>query len=102
MLGQRISKSRLSALNQVTDSMEKLQQYRSLSLIRWAGNEAGTLMMIVGYQFTGQPIFIGFAVGFLFLFFLQRPTREKITQEAQLSPKEVALLDTEIPLNNES
>ena len=36
MIGQRISKSRLSILNQVTDSMEKLQQYRALSLIRWA------------------------------------------------------------------
>jgi hypothetical protein len=100
VIGQRIGKSRLLSLVNTTVDWEKLQGYRALSLIRWAANEFGTLMMIVGYQLTGQPIFLGFAIGFLFLFLLQRPTKDKITQEAQLTPNEIKLLDAEMPLPN--
>lgn len=100
VVGQRIGKSRLSNLMNTTNNWEKLLGYRALSLIRWASNEFGTLMMIVGYQLTGQPIFIGFAIGFLFLFLLQRLTKDKITQEAQLTPKEMALLDEPMPLTD--
>lgn len=98
VVGQRIGKSRLLSIVNTTTDWEKLQGYRALSLIRWASNEFGTLMMIVGYQLTGQPIFLGFAVGFLFLFFLQRPNKDKITQEAQLTVNEMSLLDKEMPL----
>jgi hypothetical protein len=100
VIGQGVARKRLSELQKLTDGREKLQEYRALSLIRWAATEAGTLMMIIGYQLTGQPIFLGFALAFLFLFFLLRPTKDKITQEAHLSPKEIALLDAEIPTNN--
>lgn len=101
VVGQRIAKNRLSSLVSTTADWEKLQGYRALSLIRWAANEFGTLMMIVGYQLTGQPIFLGFAVGFLFLFLLQRPMKDKITQEAQLTPNEMKLLDEEMPLSDD-
>jgi hypothetical protein len=100
VVGQAVARKRLSELQKLTDGREKLQQYRALSLIRWAATEAGTILMIVGFQLTGQPIFLGFALAFLFLFFLLRPTKDKITQEAQLSPKEVPLLDAEIPTNH--
>lgn len=71
---------------------EKLSIYRSALITRCALLEGSVLFAIITYLLTNKIALLGFAAGGLFLFYLLKPTKEKMVSELQLSGNEAATI----------
>lgn len=56
---------------------EKMTNYRSALIIKFAFIEGSSLFAVVAYLLTGNLIYLGFAVLLLIVFLAYRPTKEK-------------------------
>jgi len=84
----RYKKKIQEALNTGTVS-EKLSLYRAALITRCALLEGSILFAIITYLLTNQIALLGFAAGGLLLFYMLKPTKEKIARELQVSPDDV-------------
>lgn len=90
--GTAIYKKRIKeALNAGTVT-EKLTIYRSAFITRCALLEGSVLFAIITYLLTNKIALLGFASGGLLLFYLLKPTKEKVINELQLSGEEAATI----------
>lgn len=79
------------ALNAGTTT-EKLTLYRSVFITRCALLEGSVLFAIITYLLTNNIALLVFAAGGLFLFYLLKPTKEKVVIGLQLSGEEAATI----------
>jgi hypothetical protein len=86
--GNMFFKKRLDATKTKNGLTEKMAEYRSASIVRYALLEAPYFFSIVAYLLTKDLLFIGFG-GMIILFFLTiKPTKEKAANELELNATE--------------
>ena len=69
--------------------MEKLNDYRGISITRWALSEFATLFSIVMVFVTGSPALLAVAVLLIVLFLTIRPSLSKAASDLNVSEMEI-------------
>jgi hypothetical protein len=88
-----ITKSRLGMIKEKNSLSEKLTDYRSVVIVKLALLEGPAFFAIVSYLLTADPLFLGIAAFMIVLFFINRPGREKLVQDLELSQKDIDFLN---------
>ena len=88
MLGNYLYKARISSIIPSESFEVKLNSFRSAAILRMALIEAATLFAIIAYFFNGNFLFILVAFIMLIYFFMIKPSRPIIQQEAKLNAAE--------------
>jgi hypothetical protein len=89
LAGKFMYDKRMQAAQGSMTAPEKLEIYRAAFIMRCALLEAPVLFAIITYLLAGKDILLLFAVGGIVLFSLQRPTKQKVARELQLSEAEL-------------
>ena len=71
---------------------EKLIDYRSALIVRYALLEGPSFFAIVVYMFTGELMFLGMAVLIILIFLFISPSVEKAGNDLELGQKEKQML----------
>lgn len=82
--GRFVANNRLQAIKSEADLDKKLEEYRSVSMIRWALIEGVTLFAVVAYFLTGLSTLALVALALSAYFFTLRPTPELLITELEL------------------
>ena len=72
---------------------EKVEYYRSASLLRWAIIEAATLLTIVLFLLTQHYFIMAIACVLIILFFSKRPSLEMVAEDLSISPVEIQQME---------
>ena len=94
-----IFKRKLNDCSNKSNLYEKLTEYRSALIIKFAIIEGATFISIISYLLTGDLILLAIAGLLIIVFLTYRPTKEKLFFDLELSHSEKKLLnnpDTEI------
>ncbi|MDX2069873.1 MAG: hypothetical protein SFV55_15700 [Haliscomenobacter sp.] len=84
---------RVQAAKQQTSLSDKLNTYRSASIIRFALIEGAALVAVVFYMLTGNTVLLGIAGIGLVILALQHPNPVKLKMDLELSPSDLARLE---------
>ena len=84
---------KLIKCNAKTTLTEKLDEYRSALIIKFASLEAPSFLSIVIYLLTGNTIVLVIAGVLIIIFLMYRPTKEKLMDDITLDTKEKALIN---------
>ena len=88
--GTSLFRKKLEQLNNSSKSlMEKLNDYRGISITRWALSEFATLFSIVMVFVTGSPALLAVAVLLIVLFLTIRPSLSKAASDLNVSEMEI-------------
>jgi hypothetical protein len=74
--------------------MEKLNDYRGISITRWALSEFATLLSIIMVFITGSPALLAVAVLLIALFLTVRPSLSKAASDLNVSEMEIERMDS--------
>ena len=88
ILSYQISKSKLQKIDHSIGLEQKMEQYRSILIIKLALLEGASFFTIICFQLTGDFIFSGIAALMIILFAAKTPTKDKIIFELELSTEE--------------
>ncbi|PWT95955.1 MAG: hypothetical protein C5B52_16810 [Bacteroidetes bacterium] len=93
-IGYNIFKKRVQGINEAgyITLERKIEQYRAVSIIRWALMEGSTLFSIIGFITTSNYAFVILAAVMLFFFAGLNPTKDKLAKDLQLNENEIANL----------
>jgi energy-converting hydrogenase Eha subunit A len=72
---------------------EKLNQYRSASILRWSCIESPMILSAIIYLMTGKYFYLIILFLFFVLFILYTPHEEKVKMHLNLSSKEASIMD---------
>lgn len=87
-LGSFITKKRLTDAQKIESFTEKIGMYRGIMVLKYALIEGPALACTVFYLITGDFIFLALGLIMLFLFVLNRPTKEKAILDLDLKGEE--------------
>ena len=88
--GTSIFRKKMEQLNNSPKSlMEKLNDYRGISITRWALSEFATLLSIIMVFITGSPALLAVAVLLIALFLTVRPSLSKAASDLNVSEMEI-------------
>lgn len=90
--GTAIFRKRLPEIKANVVFNEKLNAYRAVYILRFALVEGATLIAIITYLITGRQMFILLAMLSIFSFFVLKPSKNKLTNELELSSEETELI----------
>lgn len=79
-----IYKQRMVALKDITDLNQKITDYRSALIVRWALIEGPSFLAIVAYLLTGNYILLGVAAVIIAVFILIMPNQTKFEADLEL------------------
>ena len=91
--GMLLTRNRLESIRAKNDLKEKMIDYRSTLMLKYALWEAPSLISIIGYLMTGNLFYLGLSAVVIGLFLLNRPTRDRAASELELSPSERAAIE---------
>jgi hypothetical protein len=91
--GMLLARNRLESIRAKKDLKEKMIDYRSTLMLKYALWEAPSLVSIIGYLMTGNLFYLGLSAVVIGLFLLNRPTRDRAATELELSPSERAAIE---------
>ena len=86
--GNFLYRSRLQVCRKKSDLIEKMSDYRSALILRYAFLEGPSLFSIIAYLLTGDFLFMGMAIFMIGLFITIPPTRSKAVFDLELSPED--------------
>ncbi|MDX2302421.1 MAG: hypothetical protein NW226_06450 [Microscillaceae bacterium] len=78
-------RSRLSMIQQKNSLAEKLQEYRTVLIMKYALMEGPALVALVAYLLTADLMFLGLAALVIVFFVLERPSKDKIIMDLALN-----------------
>lgn len=84
---------RVQAAKQQTSLSDKLNTYRSATIIRFALIEGAVLLVVVFYLLTANVVLLGIAGIGLVVLALYHPNPAKLKMDLDLSPSEIARLE---------
>lgn len=88
--GTALFRKKLEQLNNSSKSlMEKLNDYRGISITRWALSEFATLFSIVMVFVAGSPALLAVAILLIVLFLTIRPSLSKAASDLNVSEMEI-------------
>lgn len=79
--------------NSTASLAEKLEYYRSASIIRWALIEFATLLSIVLFLVTHNFIILAVAVVLIVIFFSKKPSLQMVATDLGISEMEIQQMD---------
>jgi hypothetical protein len=89
-----VFKIRLNNIKQTAGLFNKLIEYRSASILKWAILEAPSFLAIIGYFLTGDMTFIIITIAIIAFFAMNRPSPEKTCIELELDTQyKIKLMD---------
>jgi len=88
-----MNRKKLESARAQTTLKEKLTDYRTACIIKWAPLEAGALISAVLFFVTGNAFFLGFATMMIVFFATQFPSRQRLINELDLTATEQMALD---------
>ena len=92
--GASLFRKKLEQLNNSPKSlMEKLNDYRGISIIRWTLSEFATLFSIIMVFVTGSPALLVIAIFLIALFLTTRPSLSKAASDLNVSEMEINQMD---------
>lgn len=91
--GSFIYRTRIGALKILSSLPEKLNNYRTVMLIRFSVWEGASMFSLVAYFLTGNNVFVVISVVYVLLFIVVRPTTEKLMFELEVNPQEKSLIE---------
>lgn len=83
----------LAAIREKGNLNDKLLDYRSALIVKYATTEAPSFFAIIAYLLTGSFIILGIGLAIIAYFTSMWPTAEKIAAEMNLNPDEKAKLE---------
>uniref|UniRef100_UPI0032163206 hypothetical protein n=1 Tax=uncultured Draconibacterium sp. TaxID=1573823 RepID=UPI0032163206 len=93
-------KQRLKNCVKQSTLKEKLNEYRSALIIKFAIIEGSSFFVVIAYYLTGQYIYLGFLGLLLIIFVTYRPTKEKAIMDLELSHLDKQLIhDSDATIN---
>lgn len=92
LLSTMITKRKIGQINPTSDLSTKLNQYRTIAIIKWALLEGPILLAIVCYLNTADWVYIGLAGTGILYFASLYPTPLKVAREMNLPTDEGRLL----------
>jgi hypothetical protein len=90
--GEWVRKMRLKTCKEKKELNEKLDEYRTAIIIKYALLEASSLLALIAYLMTSNYLFLSLAGIGLIVFFNNRPSLQKIIDELELNDSEKSLL----------
>lgn len=88
-----MNRKKLESARAQTTLKEKLADYRSACIIKWAPLEGGALISAVLFFVTGNVFFLSFAATMIAFFATQFPSRQRLINELDLTANEQMILD---------
>lgn len=88
-----LNRKKLETARQQTDMKQKLADYRTACILKWALIEGATIMSVVLFFVTGKTNFLGIASVLIVYFATQFPSRQRLVRELDLSVSERMMLD---------
>ncbi|MEP6748157.1 MAG: hypothetical protein ABJB86_10565, partial [Bacteroidota bacterium] len=82
----------LEAIPATASAVEKLNDYRTAAIIKWAMIEGAALFAIICFMITRNYAFIALAFALIIFFALQAPSKLKLMLQLQISESEFATL----------
>ena len=92
-LSRQLFRNQVAIIKQKTNLKQKLTAYRIALLKKYALIEGPTLLAIVLYIITENPLLAVLAGLVILLFFLERPTRSRLVNDLDLTKEEQAVLE---------
>lgn len=93
IIGQWLFSKQLNKVKSSMDLSDKLNIYRSASIIRWALLEGAILATLVFYLLSGNLVLLGIAGIIFWPLLFQYPNAMKVKTDLELSQTELALLE---------
>jgi hypothetical protein len=88
-----IFRKKLAEIQANTQLSEKMLQYRSACIIRWAILEVPSFFALVTYFLTGYIVLMVIVAAIIFYFLLVKPSAERAIAELELTDKEKLVLN---------
>jgi len=85
-----INKSKINKIKQKTNLLDKLGDYRSAFIIKFALLEGPAFFAIVVFLLTANEVYLIYILPIIILFIILRPTKDKIIMELELNNDERA------------
>ncbi len=86
-------KNKVKQLKQKSNLLEKLGDYRSAFIFKFALLEGPAFFAITVFLLTANDIYLIYILPIIVIFIIQRPTKDKIVMELELSKEERGLVD---------
>jgi hypothetical protein len=93
VLSQLVYGMFIQKARQTPSVKDKMQQFLTANLVRVAMIEAGVMTAAIGYFMTRMAWLLPIGAGMLVWMLLQRPTRNKVLTELDLTPDEILEMD---------
>jgi hypothetical protein len=87
-----VFKQRLKEIVKKTNLKDKLNEYRSALIIKFAIIEGCSFFVVIAYYMTGQLFFLTFLGILLIIFIAFRPTKDKSIMDLELSHSDQQLI----------
>jgi len=93
VLGRVLSKAKLKAAKEKPALDQKLNAYRSLTIIRLAFLQAPVFVALISFMLTGNWVFFGLAGLVITIFVMHAPSKNKLADELELSQSDRKLIE---------
>jgi hypothetical protein len=87
--GNKIFKSRIQKLSEISLLAARFSEYRAVSLIRWALLEGPCLFAIICFLLTANYLFLVIAALVLFIFGTMIPVKNKVASDMGITTEEL-------------
>ncbi len=92
-IGKIVAGNKLKLAKEKADLKAKMEDYRSINVIRYAMLEGTAFFAIITFMLTGEILLIAFAGMIMVLFAINYPSKEKLVKELELNREEQAILE---------
>lgn len=92
-IGKIVAGNKLKLAKEKADLKAKMEDYRSINIIRYAMLEGTAFFAIITFMLTGEMLLLAFAGMIMVLFAINYPSKEKLVKELELNREEQAILE---------
>ena len=92
-IGKLVAGKKLKLAKEKAELKAKMEDYRSVNIIRYALLEGTAFFAIITFMLTGEVLLLAFAGMITILFATNYPTKEKLIAELELNREEQAILE---------
>ncbi len=97
-IGKIVAGNKLKLARKKAELKVKMEDYRSINIIRYAMLEGTAFFAIITFMLTGEMLLLAFAGMIMLLFAINFPSKEKLVRELELNRAEQAILEDPIAI----
>lgn len=84
-----ISKQKMKSIYEKNNISEKLEEFRTLFILKFAILEMPSMLSVISYIFTGNKLFLIYSVIIILVFLVNYPSKERIASELNIASLEL-------------